>query len=245
MQTRFSRSNSVTLPPNRCGLLADVRVVRLLEIASASREGGQHRGGYVRFEYGIGDPPAGANVDEVDRGAVVIVKERAIDAAEPVQPVSVAGPYERAVADGGEPGDPTIQAFVGPGVSEADESHRQRAIDGRLQFDVVTAGPHRSAVHIGHPRYSAREMATFKRYLMFQAMMFVFGIVGPIFLIMYFATQPDHTVRWAYWWGLFITAGDVLIALWLTATTAENNTPADVSIAMALQKRMHRGEDDG
>jgi len=56
-------------------------------------------------------------------------------------------------------------------------------------------------------------MATFKRYLVFQAMMFVFGIVGPIFLIMYFASQPDHTVRWAYWWGLFITFADVLIAL--------------------------------
>ena len=73
-------------------------------------------------------------------------------------------------------------------------------------------------------------MATFKRYLMFQAMMFVFGIVGPIFLIMFFATQPDPTVKWAYWWGLFITAGDVLIALWLTdasgATTRRRRTRA-------------------
>ena len=63
-------------------------------------------------------------------------------------------------------------------------------------------------------------MSTFKRYLMFQAMMFVFGIVGPIFLIMFFMTQPDPTVKWAYWWGLFITAADVLIALWLTAASA-------------------------
>ena len=62
-------------------------------------------------------------------------------------------------------------------------------------------------------------MATFKRYLAFQAMTFVFGIVGPIFLFMYFATQPDPTVRWAYWTGLFITAADVLIALGLTAST--------------------------
>jgi hypothetical protein len=62
----------------------------------------------------------------------------------------------------------------------------------------------------------------FKRYLIFQAMTFVFGIVGPIFLIMYFATQPDPTVRWAYWWGLFITAADVLIARWLTATTTSD-----------------------
>ncbi|MCV7298343.1 hypothetical protein H7J93_01670 [Mycobacterium barrassiae] len=87
-------------------------------------------------------------------------------------------------------------------------------------------------------------MATFKRYLMFQAMTFVFGIVGPLFLIIYFATQPDPTIRWAYWWGLFITAADILIALGLTASSAENKTPADVSIAMALQKRMLRGDDD-
>ena len=30
-------------------------------------------------------------------------------------------------------------------------------------------------------------METFKRYLFFQAMMFVFGIVGPIFLVLFFA----------------------------------------------------------
>jgi hypothetical protein len=83
-------------------------------------------------------------------------------------------------------------------------------------------------------------METFKRYLMFQAMMFVFGIVGPIFLIMYFASQPDHTVRWAYWWGLFITTADVLIALWLTGSTGDDKTPKDVSIALALQQRRDR-----
>ena len=59
-------------------------------------------------------------------------------------------------------------------------------------------------------------MSTFKRYLVIQAMTFVFGIVGPIFLIGYFASQPDPTLKWMYWWGLFITAADVLIALGLT-----------------------------
>ena len=62
-------------------------------------------------------------------------------------------------------------------------------------------------------------MQTFKRYLIFQGMMFVFGIVGPIFLIGYFASQPDPTLKWMYWWGLFITAADVLIALSLTSST--------------------------
>jgi hypothetical protein len=60
---------------------------------------------------------------------------------------------------------------------------------------------------------------TFKRYLVFQTMMFVFGIVGPIFLIGYFASQPDPTLRWMYWWGLFITFFDILLALRLTKST--------------------------
>ena len=62
-------------------------------------------------------------------------------------------------------------------------------------------------------------MQTFKRYLAFQAMMFVFGIVGPIFLIVFFASQPDPTLRWMYWAGLFVTVADVLIALGLAGST--------------------------
>ncbi|KUI39152.1 hypothetical protein AU197_17315 [Mycobacterium sp. IS-1590] len=83
-------------------------------------------------------------------------------------------------------------------------------------------------------------METFKRYLMFQGMMFVFGIVGPIFLIMYFASQPDPTVRWAYWIGLFITAADVLIALGLTASTQPNRDAAHTRIALKLAERRRR-----
>jgi hypothetical protein len=37
-------------------------------------------------------------------------------------------------------------------------------------------------------------METFRVYLKIQAMCFVFGIVGPIFLIVYFASQPDLTL---------------------------------------------------
>lgn len=61
-------------------------------------------------------------------------------------------------------------------------------------------------------------METFKRYLMFQGMKFVFGIVGPIFLIGYFASQPDPSLKWMYWWGLVITFIDILIALNLTSS---------------------------
>lgn len=70
-------------------------------------------------------------------------------------------------------------------------------------------------------------MATFKRYIVIQLMMFVFGIVGPIFLIMFFASQPDPSLKWAYWAGLFITAADVLIALALTSATADDKVPVD------------------
>ncbi|WP_396932258.1 hypothetical protein [Mycolicibacterium sp.] len=62
-------------------------------------------------------------------------------------------------------------------------------------------------------------METFLVYLKVQAMCFVFGIVGPIFLVVYFAAQPDPTIRWMYYWGLVITAIDVLIALGLTDQT--------------------------
>ena len=55
-------------------------------------------------------------------------------------------------------------------------------------------------------------------YVRIQLMMFVFGIVGPIFLFVYFAAQPDLTIRWMYWWGLTITVGDILLALAVTDT---------------------------
>jgi hypothetical protein len=59
-------------------------------------------------------------------------------------------------------------------------------------------------------------MSTFWVYVRVQLAMFVFGIVGPIFLGVYFAAQPEPTLKWMYWAGLFITTIDVLIALWLT-----------------------------
>jgi len=70
---------------------------------------------------------------------------------------------------------------------------------------------------------------TFKRYIVIQLMMFVFGIVGPIFLIMFFVSQPDPTVKWAYWAGLFITAADILIALAITSATGDKKPPSSDS----------------
>jgi hypothetical protein len=80
-------------------------------------------------------------------------------------------------------------------------------------------------------------METFWRYVRIQLMMFVFGIVGPIFLVLYFTTQPDPAMKWAYWAGLFITAADVLIALALTAASSGDKAPIDTRVALALAKR--------
>jgi hypothetical protein len=62
------------------------------------------------------------------------------------------------------------------------------------------------------------------RYLCVQAFVFLCGIVGPIFLVAYFASQPDPTLKWMYWVGLFITAIDVLIALALTNAASRPRT---------------------
>ncbi|OBB60092.1 hypothetical protein A5757_10490 [Mycobacterium sp. 852013-51886_SCH5428379] len=72
-------------------------------------------------------------------------------------------------------------------------------------------------------------METFWRYVRIQAMMLVFGCVGPIFLILFFATHPDPTMKWAYWFGLFITAADVLIALALTDAGSKDESREEIN----------------
>jgi len=57
---------------------------------------------------------------------------------------------------------------------------------------------------------------TFIRYVKIQLFVFLCGIVGPIFLIVFFAVQPEPDTKWLYWAGLIVTTGDVLIALALT-----------------------------
>ncbi|MGV0597377.1 hypothetical protein [Mycolicibacterium porcinum] len=70
-------------------------------------------------------------------------------------------------------------------------------------------------------------MSTFRRYVGIQAMVFVIGIVGPIFLIVYFAAQPDPTLKWMYFAGLIITGVEILIALELTRISAPTDTTSD------------------
>jgi hypothetical protein len=86
-----------------------------------------------------------------------------------------------------------------------------------------------------------RLVATFWRYVRIQLVVFVFGIVGPIFLIIFFATQPDPSTKWAYWAGLFITAAEVLIALGITSASDPKKAPADARVALAVAKRRRSG----
>jgi hypothetical protein len=67
-------------------------------------------------------------------------------------------------------------------------------------------------------------MSTLWLYIRIQLAVFVCGIVGPIFLIIYFALQPEPSLKWMYWFGLFITAADVLIALSLTNSAKAGST---------------------
>ena len=63
-----------------------------------------------------------------------------------------------------------------------------------------------------------------KRYLKAQGMVLLFGgLVGPIFLVVYFALGPMARpyLNWMFWSGLFITAVDVLAALALTNAGAK------------------------
>jgi hypothetical protein len=74
-------------------------------------------------------------------------------------------------------------------------------------------------------------LEAFWRYVRIQLFVFVCGIVGPIFLAIYFALQPEPTVKWMYWAGLLVTTADVLIALVLAggseSTKRRPNTQSD------------------
>src|SRR3954454_12027843 len=52
------------------------------------------------------------------------------------------------------------------------------------------------------------------RYLKSQMMVLLCGgLVGPVFLAVYFATGQTSLLKWMFWVGLLITAADVLIAI--------------------------------
>lgn len=80
-------------------------------------------------------------------------------------------------------------------------------------------------------------MSTFWRYVKIQLFVLLCGIVGPIFLVIYFATGADPMMRWMFWTGLLVTAIDVLIALVMTnvgARSAAKTKALEASGVLAL-----------
>lgn len=60
------------------------------------------------------------------------------------------------------------------------------------------------------------------RYVKAQSMVLLCGgLVGPIFLGVYFATGQDPLMRWMFWTGLLVTAIDVLVAFALAGYGAD------------------------
>jgi len=65
-------------------------------------------------------------------------------------------------------------------------------------------------------------MSMFWRYVRVQAFVLLCGIVGPIFLVIYFASGAQPIMKWMFWAGLLITVLDVLIALGITSFGARS-----------------------
>ncbi|WKG04735.1 SHOCT domain-containing protein [Mycolicibacterium sp. HK-90] len=65
-------------------------------------------------------------------------------------------------------------------------------------------------------------MSTFWRYVRIQSFVLLCGIVGPIFLAIYFLSGSNPMMKWMFWTGLLVTAIDVLIALGLTAAGSKS-----------------------
>ncbi|WP_163801646.1 SHOCT domain-containing protein [Mycolicibacterium sediminis] len=76
------------------------------------------------------------------------------------------------------------------------------------------------------------------RYVKAQLMVLLCGgLVGPIFLAVFFATGEDRLMKWMFWVGLLVTALDVLIALALAnygARAAAKTTMLEASGVLAL-----------
>lgn len=84
------------------------------------------------------------------------------------------------------------------------------------------------------------------RYIKAQLMVLLCGgLVGPIFLGVYFATGEDYLLKWMFYVGLLVTVLDVLIAIALAsygAKTAAKTTMLETSGVLALAQVTAIGE---
>ena len=81
----------------------------------------------------------------------------------------------------------------------------------------------------------------FWRYIKAQVMVLLCGgLVGPIFLAVYFATGQEPILKWMFYVGLLITAADILIALALANFSAKS---AAKTHALEAERRVGVGPD--
>ncbi|WNG93820.1 SHOCT domain-containing protein [Mycobacterium sp. ITM-2016-00318] len=84
------------------------------------------------------------------------------------------------------------------------------------------------------------------RYIKAQLMVLLCGgLVGPIFLAVYFATGQDSLLKWMFYVGLLVTAADVLIALAIAnfgAKSAAKTQALEQSGVLALAQITGMGE---
>ncbi len=84
------------------------------------------------------------------------------------------------------------------------------------------------------------------RYIKAQLMVLLCGgLVGPIFLAVYFATGQGSLLKWMFYVGLLITAADILIALALVnfgAKSAAKAAALEQSGVLALAQITGMGE---
>jgi hypothetical protein len=84
------------------------------------------------------------------------------------------------------------------------------------------------------------------RYIKAQLMVLLCGgLVGPIFLAVYFATGQDSILKWMFYVGLLITAADILIALALAnfgAKSAAKTAALEQTGVLALAQITGMGE---
>ena len=83
-----------------------------------------------------------------------------------------------------------------------------------------------------------------RRYIKVQAFVLLCGIVGPIFLVIYFASGAQPTMKWMLWAGFLIIVLDVLIALGITGMGARSAAKTQALeqngvLAMAKVIRIH------
>ena len=64
----------------------------------------------------------------------------------------------------------------------------------------------------------------FWRYLKIQARMLFYGMIGPLFVVMYFAADKKDSFMGAFLWsGLLVTALTVVVAVWMTVAGAKSD----------------------